>query len=236
MAKAGKEDANSVINLLKDACFKHTKTLVCDNGPAFRSAKLASWANDRGILIKYSSPYHPAANGLAERAIRDIKQFLKMYPDFRGGWKCCLEAAVKHHNRSYTTGLGCSPHFATTGTAPILPADRDLGLLEKLQLNEAEKSAEGQEVYKRRMKRNFDKRHNSDIPHIQPGDYVLVRKGVTPSNAKYYGPFQVVKTASQRGILKNVWYTAASGHRECASIGNVFKYYTRRCNQRSQEE
>nr|XP_050027952.1 uncharacterized protein LOC126523360 [Dermacentor andersoni] len=130
------------------------KTLVCDDGPAFRSPKLSKWAQEHGIMIKYSSPYHPAAKGLAERAIRDIKQYLKMYPDFAGGWKCCLEAAVKHHNRSYTTALGCSPHFVTWGTVPVLPADRELGLLENLQLAEARKTVKKQEVYKRRMKRN----------------------------------------------------------------------------------
>lgn len=231
-AKAGKEDANSVIALLQAQCFQNTKTIVCDNGPAFRSKKLANWTRDHGITVKFCSPYHPAANGLAERAIRDIKQFMKMYPKFRGGWKCCLEAATRHHNRSYTSGLGCSPIFATSGIVPTLPADCELGILEKLTLSEAKKSEKQEDAYRQRMKRNFDKRRNSDIPDIEVEDHVLVRKGIGSTNATFYGPFPVVKTASQHGVLKTIWYLGATGQTECASIGNVFKYYTRRCKQK----
>lgn len=235
-ARAGKEDANSIMALLKAECFRNTKTLVCDNGPAFRSTKLSKWANDHGVTIKFCAPYHPAANGLAERAIRDVKQYMKMYPNFPGGWKCCLEAAVRHHNRSCTSGLGCSPLFAASGTVPVLPADRELGLLENLVLFEKKKTEKQQEAYKKKMKKNFDSRRSSDIPDIQPGDFVLVRKGIRSSNEKFCGPFQVIKTASQRGILKTIWYLGVSGHTECASISNIFKYYTRRCEQRSPGE
>lgn len=235
-ARAGREDANSVMTLLKADCFKHTKVLVCDNGPAFRSTKLSKWAEDQGITIKFCSPYHPAANGLAERAIRDTKQYIKMYPNFQGGWKCCLEAAVRHHNRSSTSALGCSPLFAASGTVPVLPADIELGLLDRLTLSETKKTGKEQEVYKNRMKKNFDRRHSNNIPDIQPGDYVLVRKGIGSSNDKFYGPFQVIKTASQHGILKTIWYLGVSKQTECASISNVFKYYTRRCKQRSPGE
>lgn len=85
-AKSAKE--YSVSGLLKAGCFKHTKALVCDNGPAFLSAKLSKCSQEHGILINYS-PYHPTANSPAERVIRDVKQYLKLCHDFAGGWKCC---------------------------------------------------------------------------------------------------------------------------------------------------
>lgn len=102
----GHEDVNSVISLLKAECFSNTNTLVCDNSPAFKGTKLSEWVKDHGMKIKFCSPYHPAANGLAEHAIRDVNQHMKMYPNFPGGWKCCLEAALRHHKCSSTSGLG----------------------------------------------------------------------------------------------------------------------------------
>lgn len=103
-AKPGREDTNRVISLLSRNVYRHVKVVVSDNGPAFRGHKLKEWAEERGITLRVTSPYHPAANGLAERVIRDIEQYMRMYPDFPGGWKHSLEAAVAHHNRSTRQG------------------------------------------------------------------------------------------------------------------------------------
>ncbi|XP_064475324.1 uncharacterized protein LOC135389188 [Ornithodoros turicata] len=135
-------------------------------------------AQSRGIALKHTAPYHPAANGLAERVIRDLKQFINVYPDFRGGWKCCRQAAVAHHSQSHTARMGCSPHFAAYGEVPVLPADRVMGIDQAMALIEKRRTPAEEQRYRRRMKRNFDRRHNIDIPNIEVGDQVLVRKGL----------------------------------------------------------
>lgn len=71
---------------------------------------------------------------MAERANRDIMQFISMYPTFKGGCKCQLEAAVAHHNKAHTTSFGSSLYFAAYGEVPILPADKELGIDVILQL------------------------------------------------------------------------------------------------------
>lgn len=229
-ARAGREDANSVITLLNRETFKNVKVIKSDNGPAFRSKQLEEWARERGISLKFSAPYHPAANGLAERSIRDIKQYITMYPSFPGGWKCCLEAAVSHHNRSFTKGLGCSPVFAVTGKLPFLPADYKLSLTEQLRLTETPKTDTEKQMYRSNMKRNFDRRHNAAIPNLKVDDLVLVRKGISGSSANFCGPYRVLKTATQQGVLKTIWYMGPNERMETASIGNVFQYYPRRDN------
>lgn len=184
VTKVGREDANSIIAFLQSECFRCTGAIVCDNCHTFESSKLARWTKDRGRTLKFCSPYHLAANGLVERAIRDIKQYLKMYPRFRGCWKCCLEAAIRHHNRSYTSGLGCSSLFAVSGVVPTFAADRELGLLEKLVLKEAKKGESQSGFYRQCMKKNFDKRRNSDIADIQV-DFVLIRKEIRTANDQF---------------------------------------------------
>lgn len=138
--------------------------------------------------MRLSAPYHPAANGLAERSIRDIKQYITMYPRFPGGSKCCAEAAVSHHNRSFTKGLGCSPVFAATGKLPFLPVDYKLSLTEQLRLPETPKTDTEKQIYRSNMKNNFDGRHNAAMRNLKVDVLVIVRKGISGSSANFCEP------------------------------------------------
>ena len=59
------------------ATFGVPEVLVTDNGPSFVSAEFESFLKKNGIRHKTSAPYHPATNGLAERAVRIVKTGLK---------------------------------------------------------------------------------------------------------------------------------------------------------------
>ena len=48
------------------------RALVSDNGPAFRG-KFQSYLHARGLLHMQLSPYHPQANGLADRMVQELK-------------------------------------------------------------------------------------------------------------------------------------------------------------------
>lgn len=230
--KAGKEDARSVISLLNRDMFKDTKTIVADNGPAFRSENLKNWALQRNVKLCFSAPYHPEANGLAERAIRYIKQFISLYPDFKGGWKCALEAAVADHNHSHTEALGCSPYFAYHGKSEWLHADHLLGITDSIVLREQERSERENERYRIAMKKHYDRLHTGKVPEINVGDYVLVRKGLQGSKAPFSGPYMVVKTARKQGILKYICYNGPNNIVEAASMCNVVPYQPRRVDNR----
>ena len=51
--------------------------LVTDNGPAFASQEFAAFVKANGIRHITSVPYHPASNGLAEKAVQTFKAAMK---------------------------------------------------------------------------------------------------------------------------------------------------------------
>ena len=67
------------IDKLREAFAAHgiPQTLVSDNGPCFTSKEFAKFVKMNGVRHVRSAPYHPATNGLAERAVQTVKSALR---------------------------------------------------------------------------------------------------------------------------------------------------------------
>ena len=59
------------------AQFGLPETIVSDNGPQFVAEEFEKFCKSNGIQHTRIAPYHPSSNGLAERAVRVVKQGLK---------------------------------------------------------------------------------------------------------------------------------------------------------------
>ena len=57
--------------------FGFPKTIVSDNGPQFVAREFEDFCKANGIQHVRVAPYHPASNGLAERAVCTFKEGLK---------------------------------------------------------------------------------------------------------------------------------------------------------------
>ena len=71
--------STTVIEILRHvfARFGLPEMIVSDNGPCFVSEEFESFLLTNGVKHITSSPYHPAMNGLAERAVQILKKGLK---------------------------------------------------------------------------------------------------------------------------------------------------------------
>ena len=83
------------------------EVLVSDNGSAFTSIEFRTFFERNGIWHLTSAPYHPATNGLAERAVQTFKRGMKKSSS--GDLKTQLARFLFHYRTT--------PH-STTGVAP----------------------------------------------------------------------------------------------------------------------
>ena len=112
------------------AQFRLPETVVTDNGSCFVGAEFEAFLKVNGIQHNTTAPYHPASNGLAERAVQVVKAGLKR--NQLGTFRSRLSKTVATHR--------LTPH-ATTGLTPceLLLGRRIRTRLDLLRPNAADK-------------------------------------------------------------------------------------------------
>ena len=110
--------STATINRLRQTFATHgiPQVLVSDNGSAFTSAEFNEFMSTNTIRHIRSAPYHPATNGLAERAVQTLKAGLRK---LSGG---SLETRVARFLFTYRT----TPHAVTGVTPAFLLMKRQL--------------------------------------------------------------------------------------------------------------
>jgi hypothetical protein len=121
------------VNMIKTQFNVVIKAFHCDNAKELKSKRLGLFAKEMGILFKYTSPYSPAQNGIAERLNRYIIERLiaickaKNIPLFL--WPYLIESIIHIKNRTYNSIINKTPVEAILNKKPDIHYLRVLGSL-----------------------------------------------------------------------------------------------------------
>ncbi|KAG6590559.1 gag-pol polyprotein [Phytophthora cinnamomi] len=105
---------------------KRVKTLRSDNGGEYTSREMAKFCSDRGIVQKFTPPYTPQLNGVAERMNRTLVECARCMLEHaglsKGYWGEAVVTATFLRNRCPTRAISHdkSPHQVWTGKKPLL--------------------------------------------------------------------------------------------------------------------
>ena len=110
--------STTVIEILRHvfARFGLPEMIVSDNGPCFVSEEFESFLLANGVKHITSSPYHPATNGLAERAVQILKKGLKKVTT--GSLQTRLAQVLMSYRITPQTTTGASPSELLMGRQP----------------------------------------------------------------------------------------------------------------------
>ena len=98
------------------ARFGVPETVVTDNGTCFVSEEFEQFLTSNGIKHYTSAPYHPASNGLAERAVQIIKRGLRK--DNTGDLRVRLSRTLLNYRMTPQATTGVSPAELLLGRRP----------------------------------------------------------------------------------------------------------------------
>jgi hypothetical protein len=86
------------------------------------SEEVSSYAKAAGLNLRIASTDHHETVGLAERAIRTIKEHLRRYVDATHiNWDEFLLAVQQAMNNSHSASIGCTPMYLVHGMDPRRP-------------------------------------------------------------------------------------------------------------------
>lgn len=114
------------------------ETIVTDNATGFVSAELKEFLQMNGIDHTTSAPYHPASNGLAERAVEIVKRGLKK--EVSGTMATRLAKILFMYRLTPQSTTGTSPAELLLGRRPRICLDllrpNIAARVEKMQLEQ----------------------------------------------------------------------------------------------------
>lgn len=150
------------IDKLRGICAVHglPDTIVTDNAAVFTSAEMKDFFAQNGIKHITSAPYHPASNGLAERAVQTFKSALKRLK----------EGSLQTRILRFLFDYRITPH-STTGVSPakLLMNRQPKSRLDLILPNLTKHVTDIQD----KQKQQHDQHARSRS--FNPGDKVLIR-------------------------------------------------------------
>ncbi|KAJ9551351.1 hypothetical protein OSB04_015396 [Centaurea solstitialis] len=213
-------DARVVVDFVKSLVCRYgcPKAIISDRGTHFANYLLEKTLKRYGVHHRFSSAYHPQANGQAENTNRALKRILEKTVDNNPKiWSQKLEDALWAYRTAYKTPIGSTPYRMLYGKACHLPFEfkyKALWALKKVHLDDIASGKErlinlheleelrslayeNSKIYKEQRKKWHDA-HLKEVKVFKEGDKVQMyqtRFKFSPGKLKsrWIGPYIVLK-------------------------------------------
>jgi len=194
--------------------------VITDRGTEF-SAEFQGLLRSQFIDHRVTSPNHPQADGLAERAVQTIKRALRKYAATTAQpetWDACLPWIVLGYNCSAQASTKMSPYFLMFAPHPLIPSNHVRPFEVPLKLTDSDAAAAGalaraelahkagimaignlQIAQQHDTLRYATIRDGGYLPSLQefsPGDYVYVRSGAQDSVLQFKVKAHILRVKS----------------------------------------
>ena len=143
------------------AQFGIPETIVSDNGSCFISEEFKAFLKDNGIVHICSVPYHPATNGLAERAVQMFKQ----------GMKRMTSGSIQDRLARFLFSYRITPQSTTGSSAELLMGRKLRSRLDLVKPNLAKRVKEKQLSQKQTHDKHCKERFFSEGEEVFARDY-----------------------------------------------------------------
>lgn len=208
--------------ILKHGC---PAVLITDRGTQMMAKSTEKYLEHRGIRHSPTTAYHPAGNGLVERANKTLKAMLRMLEAETGDrWPDILPYALFCYNTGYQDTVKQTPFYLVYGRDAVLPLDvvytrrqladlqetSDYTAIVRANLTEARRlAAKHIKLAQEKQKRLFDKRHRDII--FEKGQLVLMKSPPVGLKKKtvFEGPHRVLSRLSP--VNYEIEYTDGRG-------------------------
>ncbi|KAJ9542216.1 hypothetical protein OSB04_028722 [Centaurea solstitialis] len=213
-------DAKVVVDFVKSLVCRYgcPKAIISDRGTHFANYLLEKTLKRYGVHHRFSTAYHPQANGQAENTNRALKRILeKMVDNNPKIWSQKLEDALWAYRTTYQTPIGSTPYRMLYGKACHLPFEfeyKALWALKKVHLNDIASGRErlislheleelislayeNLKIYKEQRKKWHDA-HLKEVKVFKEGDKVLMYQthfkfSTGKLKSRWIGPYVILK-------------------------------------------
>jgi len=193
-----------------------------DNGSPFQSREFKAYCLKKGINHQRITPLYPAANGLAERAMKPLGESIRVI----GKPSLDYEEEIREHVSAYnstphsTTGLTPRELFFKSKTSSVhLPVFHQKAIRDDLQSRAVENDARA----KQKSKENTDFDRNSKPHTFQIGDLVLLKQVKRNKTTTPFDPDPYHITGINHSMI-----TVSRAGKSYARNSSLIQHFTRR--------
>ena len=191
--------------------FGFPKRILSDRGTQFASNFMRDFNRLMGIQANLSTAYHPQTDGQMEWINQEIKQYLRLFVNYRqDDWTEWLALAEFNYNDKVQSSTGYSPFFLNYGRHPHKDSEprstawtKSAEVFASRMKNLTKDATAALAHAAEDMKRYYDKYH-LEAPNYQPGDLVYLEgtnlKSDRPAKKlddRRFGPFKILKKVGE---------------------------------------